>query len=135
MLRQLALAVCALLVTACSSLDSNGPADVIGPEWRVVRLEADAVPESAGLTLRFEAAQMSGHSGVNAFHGPANIGESGDFVSGPFAMTRRAGPAAAMRLESLLLVALERADRWRIDGDELHLASDANSLVVAKRAE
>jgi len=133
--RIFALAALTLLLSACSSLGSNDPAELRGVDWRIVRLEADEVPGDAGLMLRFEDAKLSGHSGVNAFHGPALTDASGDFEAGPFAMTRRAGPPEAMQLESLLLVALEQADRWRIERGELHLVSGDMSLAVAVRAD
>jgi heat shock protein HslJ len=135
MYRILTLAVLALLCSACSSLGSNDPADLAGADWRIVRLEADEIPESAGMTLRFEDAKLSGQSGVNAFHGPVMVDSSGTFEAGPFAMTRRAGPPEAMQRESLLLVALEQADLWRIERGELHIVSGVSSLVVAVRAD
>lgn len=135
MFRLCSLLALALLVAGCSSLGSTDPAELSRAEWIVIRLEADTVPESAGLTLRFEDAKLSGHSGVNAFHGPAVTGSDGTFEAGPFAMTRRAGPPAAMELESLLLVALEQADRWRIERGELHIVSGISSLLVAVRAD
>lgn len=133
MFRLCTLLVLALLVAGCSSLGSTDPAELGDGEWIVIRLEADPVPDSAGLTLRFEDAQLSGHSGVNAFHGPAVTGSDGSFEAGPFAMTRRAGPPEAMQLESLLLVALEQADRWRIERGELHLVSGDTTVLVARR--
>ncbi|MCB9905262.1 MAG: META domain-containing protein [Planctomycetes bacterium] len=132
MTRLCTLLLLALFAVGCSSLGATDPAELRGGEWVVVRLEADPVPEGAGLTLRFEEAQLSGNSGVNAFHGAVVCEADGTFEAGPFALTRRAGPPEAMARESLMLVALERADRWRIERGELHLIAGDSTLLVCE---
>lgn len=138
MLRSLSLAALAALavcLTACASHGTADPATALAKDWRVTRLEANEVEAEAGLRLRFEDHKLSGHSGVNAFHGPAELASDGTFESGPFAMTRRAGPPPAMERESLFMVVLERADHWEVEGGVMRLLNGESVMLVAERVD
>ena len=122
-------------LAACAGTATSDPAHALGKTWRVSRLEADALPEDAGLTLTFEAGKLSGHSGVNAFHGAATLGNDGSFHAGPLAMTRMAGSPEAMQRESLMLVAIERADGWKVSGEILSLLAGEGTVLQAVVAD
>jgi heat shock protein HslJ len=80
---------------------------------------------------------VSGFSGVNRFAGTTEIAalREGKLALTPLAVTRMAGPPAAMDLENRFLTALQQARSFRIDGDALRLAAvDGKDLLTFQRS-
>ena len=114
----LALAA-ALLAGGCGGDDDGPPLE--GTEWALA--SGVDVPEDADPpTLLLEEGNASGFGGCNTFTGGYEL--DGDSISiGPLAGTLMACELQKMAVEGAYLPALEAADAWSIDGDELVLSS------------
>ena len=109
----------AVLAGGCGG-DDDGP-PLKGTEWALasgVDVPGDADPP----TLLLEEGNASGFGGCNTFTGGYEL--DGDSISiGPLAGTLMACELQKMAVEGAYLPALEAADAWSIDGDELVLSS------------
>jgi heat shock protein HslJ len=77
--------------------------------WRLVDLCGQAQPAEAAITLSFlKEGRIGGRAAVNRYSGGFQIVD-GQLKSGPFIMTRMAGPPEAMEREAKYLAALEAA--------------------------
>lgn len=125
----------ALLGTlGCSSLGS--PAERLEGEWTFVEIGGAALGELSGV----EAAQVSFHAGeagadtaagttgVNRFSGSYEA-EGDQLRFGPLAVTRRAGPPAAMEREGLVLGVLDATRTWRVRDGWLELHGEGGLLA------
>ena len=120
----LALTV-ALLAGGCGG-DDDGP-PLKGTEWALasgVDVPGDADPP----TLLLEEGNASGFGGCNTFTGGYEL--DGDSISiGPLAGTLMACELQKMAVEGAYMPALEAADAWSIDGDELVLSSGGKETL------
>jgi heat shock protein HslJ len=116
--------------------DASGGIDALLGDWRVERLEGAPLGDVPGLreapTLAVAPdGALSGFAGVNRFAGksaPETLA-TGDFAPGPLAVTRMAGPPAAMDLETRYLALLGAARHWRVERGALVLADGERELV------
>jgi lactoylglutathione lyase len=92
-----------------------------GTEWK---LEG-----SEGQTLVFENGRIAGHAGVNRYAGEYTL-RGGELTLGPLAVTRMAGPPAAMESERRYLDALGRAARAAVQEGTLVLADGEGNEVL-----
>ena len=105
--------------------DSDGPA-LEGTEWTLS--SGVDVPEDAVPTLTLEEGNASGFGGCNTFSGGYEL--DGDSISiGPLAGTLMACELQKMAVEGAYMPALEAADAWSIDGDELVLSSGGEETL------
>jgi heat shock protein HslJ len=111
-----------------------------GVEWLLIELPGHALPSSAGdaprPTLRIDGdpPRAIGNTAVNNFVGTARLSSGGEVLRfGPLATTRRAGPPAAMQLETTYLAALDRTRSYRTGPGTLDLL-DAEGQTVARFA-
>ena len=105
-------------------------AELAGSEWRPTGLGDAAVPEDAGLFLRFESdGRLSGHSGCNSFFGSYRI-EDGMIEMGPFGSTRMACEDPAMAREAAFLNALAAVKTFERDGPRLTLGDETGNPLV-----
>ena len=120
----LALAA-AMLAGACGGDDDGPPLE--GTEWALA--SGVDVPEDADPpTLLLEDGNASGFGGCNTFTGGDEL--DGDSISiGPLAGTLMACEAQKMAVEGAYMPALEAADAWSIDGDELVLSSGGEETL------
>ena len=120
----LALAA-ALLAGGCGGDDDGPPLE--GTEWALasgVDVPGDADPP----TLLLEEGNASGFGGCNTFTGGYEL--DGDSISiGPLAGTLMACEVQKMAVEGAYLPALEAADAWSIDGDELVISSGGEETL------
>ena len=120
----LALAA-AMLAGACGGDDDGPPLE--GTEWALasgVDVPGDADPP----TLLLEEGNASGFGGCNTFTGGYEL--DGDSISiGPLAGTLMACEVQKMAVEGAYMPALEAADAWSIDGDELVLSSGGEETL------
>ena len=105
---------------------------LIGPTWRLTSIGGRAVLPGVRVTAVFDASnRVSGSSGCNRYFGGATA--AGDRLDvGLLAGTRMyCGADGVMDQESAYLAALEKAESFRIVGNELRLlpASGAVSLT------
>jgi len=114
------------LLAACVGDDDAAGARLEGAEWTLasgVEAPGDSAP-----TLTLEGGAASGFGGCNRFSGGYKL--DGDSISiGPLAGTMMACEEAKMAAEAAYLPALEAADAWTIDGDELVLSSDGRETL------
>jgi putative lipoprotein len=132
--------VCAALLSAatlagCVHGGQPSAAPLTATDWLLVSADGATVPE--GLEdprppyLRLEpGGRALGFSAVNSFSGTYEARES-RLTLGPLAVTRRAGPPAAMAVESAMLQALQGTASHRITGDTLELL-DGGGRVLAR---
>lgn len=120
----LALAA-ALLAGGCGGDDDGPPLE--GTEWALA--SGVDVPEDADPpTLLLEEGNASGFGGCNTFTGGYEL--DGDSISiGPLAGTLMACEVQKMAVEGAYMPALEAADAWSIDGDELVLSSGGEETL------
>ena len=115
----------AVLAGACGGDDDGPPLE--GPEWALasgVDVPGDADPP----TLLLEEGNASGFGGCNTFTGGYEL--DGDSISiGPLAGTLMACELQKMAVEGAYMPALEAADAWSIDGDELVLSSGGEETL------
>jgi heat shock protein HslJ len=135
----LLVAALASTLTGCAQ---TPPADtpLAGTEWLLAELPGHPLPAvSAGAaqrpSLRIEGdpPRAIGNTSVNGFVGTAQIDGASGLRFGPLATTRRAGPPAAMQLESAYLAALGTVRNYRTGPGTLDLL-DANGQAVARFA-
>jgi len=111
--------------------------DLLG-DWRVAMVhvpERQVVSSVDGtLTVTFgldgPTARISGHGGVNRFHGPVDVG-TGILRIGPLASTRMAGPPETMAQEAHLLRALEATVGWRLGRGGIDLVRADGGIAVS----
>lgn len=115
-LRPSVLAACLFAATASFSAFAQTPA--IEGEWAVLAIGDEAIDEASGLTVAFAIdGTISGATGCNQFSGTYEAKGAG-LTMGPFRMTRRGCPEAAMRREAAMMRLLGTARRFdsRADG-------------------
>jgi predicted amidohydrolase YtcJ len=101
--------------------------------WQVESLGGE--PIAAGVQLPSLSmtpdGKVSGFTSVNRFQG--HLASEGDKLSGPLITTRRAGPPAAMKVESTLLAALGRATYVKRHSEGIALFDESGArLMVLK---
>ncbi len=110
-------------------------AGLTGTSWRVEDFGGESVPADAEGTLDFpEAGKVAGRAFCNRFSGQAVI--SGSSIRfGPLAVTKMACGASAMERESRFLQALQKAERYALDGSALlvYFAGSDRPLRLARR--
>jgi heat shock protein HslJ len=99
----------------------HSAADLVGSEWRPLRIETLAVSPEASLFVQFKSAgKLAGHGGCNRFFGQYKI--SGNEISiGPIGSTRMACAESVMTLEMAFFSALEGAKSFRREKTKLML--------------
>ncbi len=127
-----------LILTGCRAggRSSKDPMASLAGEWTLDWMQGTGpVAPSTGrpapsITIATDG-KVTGFTGVNRMSSSLDTARAakGEFALGPTASTRMAGPPEAMQLETDFLDALERATRYRIDGNHLVL-SDASGEVL-----
>lgn len=119
------------LMAGCNSLSAGAPAPLTGTYWRLVELRTDErtpVDPALGAHLVFEDGRVSGSSGCNRLTGSYTVQDDSLRFSG-LAGTRMACAPPAMMLEQRFLAALEKVDRYRIEGEMLLLYGARGALA------
>ncbi len=88
--------------------------------------DVSQVAEPPQLTITADN-KVSGSTGINRLSG--SLAE-GDKLFGVLAMTRRAGPPAAMKLEHEFTQALGQVDAYEVEATELRLLAGGEVLLV-----
>jgi heat shock protein HslJ len=118
-LSAVAIAVLSLIVVAgCSKGDSS----LEGTSWRLSGWTLSSLdPADFTITLQFSDGKISGNSGVNTYSGAVRVGPSAAFAAGPLTSTEMAGPAPAMRGESVYMTLLSEAKSFKTAEGKLTL--------------
>ena len=105
---------------AAAGTESGAPY-LVGTTWQLEDLAGAGVLDSSAATLEFPAeGKVAGSASCNRFGGPVTI--AGDSIAfGPQAVTRMACPEPVMSQESAYLVALQHAERFRVEGPFLYI--------------
>ena len=115
--------------------------------WTLTTIESQPLPDPLPpglrpITLTIDSdGAVSGNAGINRYSGSIDTGawENREIVFGPLAVTRMAGPPAAMSIESAYLGLLDAVRAFEVDTDPaggiLTLSGAAGELIVYERAE
>jgi heat shock protein HslJ len=128
--------VCAL-ATGCESGtgDGAGTGNLAGTKWRLAGWSAGSPdPTLFTITADFSETSISGSAAVNTYGGPYTATADGAFSAGPIHATEMAGPADAMRAESLYFDLLGQARSYEIVGLMLTLRNEGNQDVLIFQA-
>jgi heat shock protein HslJ len=103
---------------ACAA-PAPAPPSLWGSEWQLQSIAGQAVLPQPAATLAFpQAGQVAGHGSCNRFFGSVEIDR--DRVKfGPLGATKMACPGGAGEQESRYLGALQKAQRYEVQGDTL----------------
>ena len=118
-----------------SAAPGSGSPSLLGTVWRVEDLAGESVPADADGTLDFaEAGKISGRAFCNRFSGKVDVTGSSIRI-GPLAATKMACGQSAMERETRLLAALQKAERFAMDGSSLLIYSSGSQrpLRLARR--
>jgi heat shock protein HslJ len=103
---------------------------LVGSQWRPVRIDTTSVPSDSRAFIRFEAEdRLIGHGGCNRFFGTYKTSDH-ELLFSPLNSTRMACPGPIMDREAALFDALSKTRSFQIVGTELRLL-DANNQQVA----
>ncbi len=106
-------------------------AELTGISWRLVSVGDEAIPEDAGLTLRFEVdGSIKGHGGCNGFFGSLQKSDSGIEV-GPLGATRMACPEPIMNRETTFMNAVQKLRDFRTTGDGMSLLDEDGNVLAS----
>ena len=123
----------ALVFAALACATPELPAGIESRDWYLVAIGADtnvAASQTERPTLRLEASRAAGFAGCNHFAGAYTLdGEAIHF--GPTASTKMFCEKTAA-IEDKYLAALERVNRWSVNGDELVLSHDGDPVLRFK---
>ena len=102
-------------------------------EWTLVELDGQPVEIGAdefapSLVLDLEESRVAGSGGVNRLMGSFALSED-ELRFGKLALTRMAGPEAAMQREQEFLAALERVTSYELDRRSLTLLAGDDAVV------
>jgi heat shock protein HslJ len=131
-----AFALALAAITGCQSNHSGtGMADITQVQdrtWVAETIEGEPVSPGVTSTLTLAAdGRASGSTGCNRYTGPATI-DGTHLRFGQLAMTRMACLEPAMAQETRFTQALERADRWSLDGGALLLYAADGSIPPSR---
>ena len=106
-------------------------AELTGISWRLVSVGDEAIPEDAGLTLRFEVdGSIKGHGGCNGFFGSLQKSGSGIEV-GPLGATRMACPEPIMNRETTFMNAVQKLRDFQSGGDGMSLLDEDGNVLAS----
>ena len=122
----------AAFVAACGD-DDDAEAALAGTSWVLASLAGDDVLSGTDVTAEFAEDQVSGSAGCNSYSGSYEADDGSDIdLDGPFAVTLRACEMDVMDQESAFLAALEDAESFSIDGDELTIETGEGDLAFER---
>jgi len=118
------LTLATLIVTgtlgACAATTpAAAPEPLWGSEWRLQAIAGQSALPQPAATLAFpQTGQVAGHGSCNRFFGSVDI-ERDRIRFSPLGSTKMACPGGASEQESRYLGALQKAQRYEVQGDTL----------------
>jgi len=131
-LAMIGMIVCASAV-GCDSTNAGSAAtpSLRGTKWQLsASSDAALDPTKFAVTADFGETDISGRSAVNRYGGPYAVTSDGSFETGALYSTRMAGPADAMRAESVYFELLGKARRYSVNGANLALSDEGNQTIL-----
>ena len=139
--------VCALALAACTTESGGHPIDagpaehsedeladeLAGKLWTLVEVDGAAVAARRPPTLRLDRGRASGFGGVNRLSA-AYTTQANEITFGVVAINGMARSPDLMQVEAAFVDSLERADAFRVAGNQLELSS-RGSVVAIFRCE
>lgn len=103
---------------ACAA-PAPAPEPLWGSEWQLQSVAGQAaLPQPAATLVFAQAGQAAGHGSCNRFSGAVEI-DGNRLTFGPLMSTKMACPGGASEQESRYLGALQKAQRYEVQGDTL----------------
>ena len=143
-LRFAGIAAASLTLIGCVANSEKSSASPPLPtgSWTLTTIENQPLtnplpPGLRPITLTIsDAGDVSGNAGINRYSGTVDTGawENREIVFGPLAVSRMAGPPAAMTAEAAYLGALDAVRTFRVEGGSLVLGGAAGELLRFERA-
>ncbi len=136
------LVLLALGMVGCSlTQESHTTPPLPTGSWTLTAITEEPLPDPLPEGLRpitltvSEGGAVSGSAGVNRYSGTVDTGAwaNRDIVFGPLAVTRMAGPPAAMATESAYLGAINGVRTFRVEDGSLVLLGEAGELLRFER--
>ncbi len=136
-----------LVGCAVNSEESAASPPLPTGSWTLTTIDNQPLPDPLPPGLRpitltiNDAGAVSGRAGVNQYSGSVDTGawQNREIVFGPLAVSRMAGPPAAMSIESAYLGMLDAVRTFEVAPDPagvtLTLRGDAGDLLVYERSE
>ena len=124
----IAVSLLAVALVGCSGSALDGT------RWRLTGWTVSSVdPAAITINAAFSSGRISGSSGVNTYSGDYSTGPRGTFGVGEIASTAMAGPEPQMRAEAAYLAILQKAESFKIAGNQLTLYDEGGneSLIFA----
>lgn len=121
----------ALALSACAHPSVEPPAafnQLTGSEWRRID-DLDANPH--GATVAFEQDRASGSTGCNRWFGAAEVSET-RLTFNSIGTTRMACADVQLATERNFLDVLRRAERYRLDDEQMLVVMDSQGAEVAR---
>jgi heat shock protein HslJ len=116
------LSIAALTVAgtlAACAAPSSAPEPLWGSEWQLQSIAGQAALPQPAATLAFpQPGQIAGNGSCNRFFGTVQT-DKGRLTFGPLGATKMACPGGASEQESRYLGALQKAQRYEVQGDTL----------------
>lgn len=93
-----------------------------GAEWKLDSWTLSSLSASDfAITAKFQDGRISGHSAVNSYSGPYELGSGRTLSVGPLLSTQMAGSEPAMRAEGAYLQLLSQAKSYKAGDGKLTL--------------
>ncbi len=122
--------------TAAAGNGGQGASELVGTEWVLTSLRGQAPVAGTQITLHFEADQLGGFAGCNAYGGGPDSGgytaSNGELRIPVPAITAQGclEPPGVMEQEAAYVDALQQATAYRVAGDVLELQDAAGDTVL-----
>lgn len=123
-----------------SAADGQSAAEtrgIVGSSWLAEDIAGKGLIDDARTFVQFlSETQVAGSGGVNRFSGGCTI-DGTKLTFGTLAVTRMAGPPAAMTQENVFLTELDKVAFYKLDDNDLlhFLDKDGNELVRLSRSD
>ena len=128
----LALALAALLVSACGPQNASGGGQLAGTNWLLDTLKGQSIMTGTAITLDFvDETHLAGSDGCNRYNAAYTASGSSFSVRQPIATTMMMCPDAIMQQGSAYLEALGKATSYKSDGQKLTLSDSGGSVLAS----
>jgi heat shock protein HslJ len=125
------------IISACS-FDAKEPAPSItlaNTSWILKTLNGKAVATDRLPTIQFDDTRMNGYSGCNQFFGNYTSSNDGIFTTSAVGATKMACLDDKNALEQQFFTQLEKANKYSVTREQLHLLDNGRNILMVFNAE
>lgn len=125
------------IISACS-FDAKEPAPSItlaNTSWVLKTLDGKAVTTDRLPTIQFDDTRMNGYSGCNQFFGNYTSSNDGIFTTSAVGATKMACLDDKNALEQQFFAQLEKANKYAVTREQLHLLDNGRNILMVFNAE